>query len=131
MRPSPRFIPPLGPPKRSRRQRILAAWRGVDLVPLEKARSDTAKSVVDVAQKVLQKKFHMDAAIVKVWNEVLDPNIVAHAQPVGLRRGTLFVNVDNSAWLTEIVRYRYPEILQRLQHSFGRECVAKISFRIG
>ena len=72
-----------------------------------------------------------EAEIVKVWNNLLDPAIVAHAQPVGLRKGTLFVNVDSSVWLAEIVRYRRKEILDRLQHSFGRDLIARISFRIG
>jgi hypothetical protein len=34
-------------------------------------------------------------------------------------------------WLDEIVRYRRREILDRLQHSFGRELIVKISFRVG
>ncbi len=72
-----------------------------------------------------------EAEIVRVWNQLLDPNIVAHAQPVGFRKGTLFVNVDSSVWLSEIVRYRRKEILERLQHSFGRELVKRISFRPG
>jgi predicted nucleic acid-binding Zn ribbon protein len=72
-----------------------------------------------------------EAELVKVWNDLLDPEIVAHAQPTGLRKGTLFVAVDSSVWLSEIVRYRRKEILARLQHSFGRDLVAKISFRIG
>jgi predicted nucleic acid-binding Zn ribbon protein len=69
--------------------------------------------------------------ILRVWNQVLDPNIVAHAQPAGLRKGTLLINVDSNVWLSEIVRYRRKEILERLQHSFGHELVRKISFRVG
>jgi predicted nucleic acid-binding Zn ribbon protein len=69
--------------------------------------------------------------VVKVWNNLLDPNIAAHAQPTGLRKGTLFVTVDSSVWLSEIVRYRRKEILDRLQHSFSRDFIAKISFRVG
>jgi predicted nucleic acid-binding Zn ribbon protein len=57
--------------------------------------------------------------------------VVAHAQPTGLAKGTLFVSVDSSVWLDEIVRYRRREILTRLQHSFGKELIARISFRIG
>ena len=72
-----------------------------------------------------------EAEVVKVWNNLLDPNIVAHAQPTGLRKGTLFVNVDSNVWLSEIVRYRRKEILYRLQHSFGKEFIARISFRVG
>ena len=61
----------------------------------------------------------------------IDPNLTAHAQPHNLHKGTLFVNVDSSVWLTEIVRYRRKEILDRLQHSFGKNLIQKISFRIG
>jgi hypothetical protein len=48
-----------------------------------------------------------------------------------VRKGTLFVNVDSSVWLSEIVRYRRKEILDRLQHSFGRDLIQRISFRVG
>lgn len=126
-----RFQPPLGPPRRSARQRVLAQWRGVDLAPLEKAQQRSALRMADLTQRVLKKELQLDGQVVKAWNDLLDPNLTAHAQPVGLRKGTLFVNVDSSAWLSEIVRYRRREILERLQHTFGRELVVKISFRIG
>src|SRR6185437_14857955 len=135
MPPLPRRIPPLGPPKRSARQRVLAAWRGTDLTPKEIARTDRSKSAGSLIPGLL-KDLRIDSRraeveIVKVWNSLIDPNIVAHAQPVGLRKGTLFVTVDSSVWLAEIVRYRRKEILDRLQHSFGREIIVRISFRIG
>lgn len=135
MMPPRRFIPPLGPPRRSARDRVLAQWRGVDVTPLEVAQKVTERRVGDLVPKVLtgfrieQKRGEIE--IVKVWNDLIDPNIVAHAQPVGLNKGTLFVNVDNSVWLSEIVRYKRKEILERLQHSFGREIIQRISFRVG
>jgi predicted nucleic acid-binding Zn ribbon protein len=73
----------------------------------------------------------IEAEVVKVWNNLIDPAIVAHAQPTGLRKGTLFVTVDSNVWLSEIVRYRRKEILDRLQHGFGRDFIARISFRVG
>ena len=131
----PKRIPPLGPPKRSPRARALAAWRGIDLAASEKARTDRVRSAGVVMPRVLGDiridSRRAEVEIVKVWNHLLDPNIVEHAQPVGLRKGTLFVNVDSSVWLAEIVRYRRKEILDRLQHSFGRDLIAKISFRVG
>ena len=131
----PRRIPPLGPPKSSRRQRVLAAWRGVDLAPAETARTDRARSAGAVLPAVLKElridNRRSDAEVVKVWNDLLDPNIVAHAQPANLHKGTLFVTVDSSVWLAEIVRYRRKEILDRLQHSFGKELIQRISFRVG
>ena len=128
-------IPPRGPGKSSPRQRALAQWRGVDMEPLEKARASAARTVAEVLPG-LMKELRMDvrqgeAEIVKVWNALIDPAVTAHAQPANLHKGTLFVNVDNSAWLTEIVRYRRKEIIERLQNSFGKTVVQKISFRIG
>ena len=133
--PTPKYIPSLGLGKLSARRRVLAQWRGVDLAPLEIARAVRSRTVGDVLSHVMS-GLRMDdrraeVEVIKVWNSLLDPNIVAHAQPVGLRKGTLFVNVDNSVWLSEIVRYRRKEILDRLQHSFGRELIQRISFRIG
>jgi hypothetical protein len=126
-------MPP--PRKISARQRVLAQWRGVDLSPLEMARTVAARSAGEVLP-IITKDLRMDsrraeAEVVKVWNSLIDPTIVAHAQPAGVRRGTLFVTVDSSVWLSEIVRYRRKEILERLQHSFGREFIQKISYRVG
>jgi hypothetical protein len=43
----------------------------------------------------------------------------------------VFVSVDSNVWLAELVRYRRKEILERLQHCFGSELVARLSFRVG
>jgi predicted nucleic acid-binding Zn ribbon protein len=124
-----------GPRKTSARQRVLAQWRGVDVAPVEAARAVRARRVGDVLPHVA-KNLRLDqrqseAEVVKVWNSLIDPNIVAHAQPAGIRKGTLFVTVDSSVWLSEIVRYRRKEILKRLQYSFGPDLIQRISFRIG
>jgi len=125
----------MGPGKLSARRRVLAQWRGVDLGPLEAARAVRARRAGDVMPKVMADlridTRRAEAEVVKVWNSLIDPTIVAHAQPAGVRKGTLFVTVDSSTWLSEIVRYRRKEILDRLQHSFGRELIQRISFRVG
>ena len=123
------------PKKKSARQKVLAQWRGVDLEPIETAKAIRARDAGKIVSKVLG-DLKMDSRrgeieIVKVWNSLIDPNITAHAQPANLHKGTLFVNVDSSAWLSEIVRYRRKEILDRLQHSFGKNVIQRISFRIG
>jgi predicted nucleic acid-binding Zn ribbon protein len=133
-RPFRDFKRKLGAPRPDARRRVLADWRGVDLEPLEKARS-RARAAGDVMPLVLKElridRRRAEAEVLKVWNNLIDSTIVAHAQPTGLNKGTLFVSVDSSVWLDEIVRYRRREILDRLQHSFGRELIAKISFRVG
>lgn len=131
----PSFVPALGPGKKSNRRRILAQWRGVDTAPLERGQCLRAVPASAVLPRVLAEMRidhrRSDAEILKVWNQLLDPLIVAHAQPTGLHKGTLFVSVDSSAWLSEIVRYRRKEILDRLQHSFGCDLICRLSFRVG
>jgi len=122
------------PKKSSARNRVLAQWRGVDLEPIETARAirarDSGKIVSRVLSDLKMDSRRADIEVVKVWNSLIDPNIVAHAQPANLHKGTLFVNVDSSVWLSEIVRYRRKEILDRLQLSFGKNLIQKISFRV-
>jgi predicted nucleic acid-binding Zn ribbon protein len=132
---NPKFIPARGAPRLKAKDRILAQWRGIDVKPEEKARQFSAKNVADVMPKVLtglrMDRRRAEVEIVRVWNHLIDPQVTAHAQPTGINKGTLFVTVDSNVWLNEIVRYRRKEILDRLQHSFGREMIAKISFRVG
>src|SRR5215831_17755818 len=128
-------IPALGAGKLNPRQRVLAQWRGIDLSGQEKARTLRVRPASELLSRILTElridKRRSEAEIVKVWNQLLDPAITSHAQPTGLRKGTLFVSVDSSPWLSEIVRYRKREILDRLQHSFGKDLVSKISFKVG
>jgi|TARA_B100000959_G_scaffold213725_1_gene224901 predicted nucleic acid-binding Zn ribbon protein len=114
---------------------ILAQWRGVDLTEQERARTNRTRSTAGVMPGLI-KKLRLDqrqseAEIAKVWKSLIDPTVTAHAQPTGIHKGTLFVTVDSNVWLSEIVRYRRHEILQRLQHSFGTKLIARISFRVG
>ncbi len=117
------------------RSRALREWRGVDLGPLEQARRVTARSAAEVMPAALKEidldQKREDVEIVTVWNDLIDPEIVTHAKPANLHKGTLFVNVDSPVWKDEIVRYHSKSILKRLQDSFGREKIARISFRIG
>ena len=135
MFPFPRTLPAKGAGKRGARQKILAQWRGIDLAPIEKIKKSRVRSTADLMPKILtdlrMDRRRAEAEVVKVWNNFLDPQIVAHAQPTGLRKGTLFVAVDSNVWLSEIVRYRRKEILTLLRHSFGRDFITKISFRVG
>jgi hypothetical protein len=125
------------PPKNNSaaRAKVLAQWRRLDYRPLEAARATPARRAGEVLPGVLQALRidvrEAEAEVVKVWNSLIDPAVTAHAQPASLHKGTLFVDVDNSAWLSEIVRYRRKEILERLQTSFGKTTIQRISFRIG
>jgi predicted nucleic acid-binding Zn ribbon protein len=120
---------------RTARQVAISQWRGWDWSAEEKATRRSAKSAAELMPKLLSDlridRRQSETEILRVWNNQIDPNIAAHAHPTGIRNGTLFVTVDSSAWLDEIVRYRRREILERLQNSFGRDLITRISFRVG
>ena len=122
------------PPTRAAR-RVLAAWRGIDLTDQERARTDGARSAGNLMPALLKRlgldQRRREAEVAKVWKNLIDPSVTAHAQPAGIHKGTLFVNVDSNVWLSEIVRYLRYEILERLQNAFGAEFIARISFRVG
>jgi hypothetical protein len=131
----PRKIPTVGARRPNAKQRILAAWRGVDLTGEEIARAKSSLRAGELMPRLFKdlriESRQAEAEIVKVWNNLLDPTICAHAQPTGINKGTLFVTVDSNAWLDEIVRWRRKEILDHLQNSFGKTLIARISFRCG
>lgn len=135
MNPIPPPFRPFRPaiPARSARESVLAQWRGIDWGPVEKAHQLAARAAASLVPTVVQQlgldRRRSEAEVIKAWNSLIDPTVTAHAQPTGLRRGTLFVAVDSSVWLEEIMRYRRREILQRLQYTFGPELVKRLSFR--
>ncbi len=136
-------LPPADPAERARRRRAAAAarartldqWRGRGFTSAETAWSTPAKSIETILPGVLghlRLEQRLDESKIQtIWSQILDPTLVAHAQPAGFAKGTLFVHVDSSVWLNEIVRYRRHEILERLQTALGKTVVQRISFRIG
>jgi len=113
-----------GPPRhgslkpKDPRRGVLAMWRGIDLADVEKARAPSAKPISGVMPGVLKSmgldRRRTEAEILRVWNHLIDPNIIAHAQPTGLRKGTLFVTVDHSVWLSELSEDRRASASRRM-----------------
>jgi len=117
------------------RQRALNSWHGIDLGKLEAPWRDCSRPTSEVMPLVLSRlgleHRLAESQVLQVWDRVMDRTITAHAKPAGLRRGTLFINVDSNTWLSELVRYRYAEMLEKLQLSVGRDTVQRLSLRVG
>lgn len=122
-------------PEHTGKARALADWWGVHPSEAEvslRRRPQILQDLTrDLVEKLQFKKRQSETEILRVWAESIDPAVATHANPAGFRNGTLFVKVDSNVWLHEIVRYRQQEILDRLQSSFGRKKIQKLSFRIG
>jgi predicted nucleic acid-binding Zn ribbon protein len=63
------------------------------------------------------------------WDEVVGPQIAAHAQPVSLRDGVLVVAVDQPAWATQL-RLLGGSLLARLSDVAGPDAVRAIEVHV-
>ena len=117
---------------RSKKDRLLAAWRGVwepeDL-------SDFSRPVGDVIESSL-KELGLDhrcdqEAMVTAWAEVVGDNIANNAQPLEVRRKVLIVQVLQPSIHYVLAQQMKGAILAKMQERFGSDNIVDIDFRIG
>ena len=63
------------------------------------------------------------------WADAVGPAVAAHARPVSLDDGLLVVEVDDSAWATQL-RYLEHQVLEQLRVRVGPDVVRRISVRV-
>jgi predicted nucleic acid-binding Zn ribbon protein len=63
------------------------------------------------------------------WDDVVGPQIAAHARPLTLRDGVLAVAVDQPAWATQL-RLLGGSLLARLSEVAGPDAVRAIEVRV-
>ena len=115
------------------RREILRMWRGFDEDEL-KLNILTSSTPADYLTKLFKHykidKHHEKEQLLYIWKHSIAPEIQAHAKPVNIVKGVLFVCVDNNAWLSEIVHFHRKTILTQLQAALGKQNIQKISFRL-
>lgn len=116
---------------RSKKDHLLAAWRGVwepeDL-------SNYSRSVADVMETALgglglDRRCDQEA-MVEAWAEVVGSNIANNAQPVEVRRKVLIVHVLQPSIHYVLAQQMKGAILAKMQERFGRDKIKDIDFRI-
>ncbi|AMV73137.1 hypothetical protein JCM30471_15480 [Desulfuromonas carbonis] len=66
----------------------------------------------------------------QVWNEVVGPQIAAHAQPCGIRDGILEIRVDQPVWMQQLQLLK-PKLLARLNERLGAALFRDLFLRRG
>jgi len=121
-------------PEMSREGReVLRLWKGCDEAELKKDLPNYLSAgliMPEVLKKLDVERAYENTQVRYIWENMISPVIQAHAYPEGLRKGTLFVKVDSSAWLSELVRFHRHEILKNMQASLGKTKITKISFSL-
>lgn len=65
----------------------------------------------------------------KKWSEYVGPTIAEVTEPVGLRRGTLFLWVRNSSWMQQLLFLR-EQIKKSINEKIGSNQIRAISFTL-
>lgn len=117
---------------RSKKDRLLAAWRGVwepeDLSGFNRPVSEVLESTLKGMK--LDQRCEQEA-MVQAWAEVVGPNIANNAQPLEVRRKVLVVQVLQPSIHYVLAQQMKGAILAKMQERFGRENIVDIDFRIG
>lgn len=61
------------------------------------------------------------------WSRVVDETVSAHAQPLKIVKGTLWVEVENSAWLQQL-QYQKISVLKDINNFFQEKRIRDIRF---
>lgn len=87
-------------------------------------------SAVDrVARRLGAPTAHALSGLFNRWDELVGVSIAAHARPVSLKNGRLRVEVDSSAWATEL-KYMTAELVARCCAELGDGAVKQIDVSV-
>ncbi|MCB0411233.1 MAG: DUF721 domain-containing protein [Bdellovibrionales bacterium] len=65
----------------------------------------------------------------KFWKEIVGPTLAANSEPVGFKKGQLYVWVDHSARIQELT-FLTDSIISRVNERVGKRWVRKIRFTL-
>lgn len=68
--------------------------------------------------------------IVAKWKIIAGENVAAHSRPGRLNESVLYVYVDSSTWLNEIVRLHADNIKRFLKKEFGANAVKTVRYQV-
>ena len=80
------------------------------------------------ASPELRKQFD-EAKLWEKWPEIAGPKLMAFGRPLGVRDGTLFIEVDSAVWMHRF-SYFEQEIASRANLVAGREWVSDLFFKL-
>lgn len=68
-------------------------------------------------------------SIHEAWATIVGEELVEHAHPVAIERGTLRIGVDSPAWASHL-RWSEREIVTRIERVVGPDVVTSVSTRV-
>lgn len=70
-----------------------------------------------------------EAEIWEHWQEIAGPELAPHAAPIGVRDGTLVVEVESSVWMHKF-SYHKSKILEKSNNFLSQEKLSELYFAL-
>jgi predicted nucleic acid-binding Zn ribbon protein len=106
----------------------VTTWRPAEPSAAERDPVPVAVSLDRVTAPLGAPRARLLTALFSRWEQLVGPDIAAHAQPRSLRQGILLVVADQPAWVTQL-RFMAGDLLARIQAEADAPEVTEI--RIG
>jgi hypothetical protein len=95
-------------------------WRPLASTPVEREPRRVADSLERIAASLGAPRPSLLGAVFTRWEQLVGPDVAAHATPRSLRDGVLIVMVDHPAWATSL-RLLSADLLARIAAHGGGE----------
>ncbi|MEA1963702.1 MAG: DUF721 domain-containing protein [Candidatus Aerophobetes bacterium] len=97
-------------------------------------RDNFPSSIKDIVNQLfkeigIEKKIKGEKAL-RMWKEVVGETIDRHTYPVSIKKGNLFVKVDNSGWLAALT-YLKEKIISEFNQRQGEDLIKDVYFKLG
>jgi predicted nucleic acid-binding Zn ribbon protein len=107
----------------------MTTWRPSRPSAAERDPRPVADSLDRVTRSMGAPRAQLLAAVFAHWEQLVGPDIAAHAQPRSLRHGVLIVAADQPAWATQL-RYMATDLLARIRSETDAEEITEIQVTV-
>ena len=104
-------------------------WRPLPEPNADREPAQLRASLDKVARRFGSSSARAFSGLFDRWEELVGPSIAAHAKPVSLRGGHLRVEVDSSAWASQL-QFMTTELVERCCSALGPGAVKQIDIRV-
>lgn len=107
----------------------MTTWRPLRPAGSERDPTRVADSLDRVSRKLGGPATRAASAVFSGWEEIVGPDIAAHAKPITLRRGVLILGVDDPAWAAQL-KFMASELKAKIERVAGAGEVLEIQLRV-
>jgi predicted nucleic acid-binding Zn ribbon protein len=108
----------------------MTTWRPAGLTADQREPLPVAESLDRVSRALGAAPARVLTAVFSRWEQLVGPEIAAHARPTSLQNGVLIVVADQPAWAAQL-RFMASDLLTRVRTEADAPDIARLEVRTG